>query len=111
MTQEQMIHIGMINSFNIITERNTLEEVASSGVSLFAHVPDEDIPLDLINLMMTYFQSFEMFEYCADLMEYIGLNYNDDGTPLRNDCECTQPAINKYSKIMYCGTCEKRLRI
>jgi len=110
MTQEQMIHVGMINSFNLITERNTLEEIAMSDVSLFAHVPDEEIPLELIQLMMDYFQSYDMFENCVDLMEYIALNYNDDGTRIHNDCECPQPVIEKYKRKMYCGHCEKRIR-
>ncbi len=60
MTQEQMIHVGMINSFNVITEKNTFEPIAMSEVSLFAHVPDEEVPLQLIQLMMDYFKSFEM---------------------------------------------------
>ena len=110
MTQEQMIHVGMINSFNLITERNTLEEIGMSDVSLFAHVPDEEIPLELIQLMMDYFQSYDMFENCVDLMEYIALNYNDDGTHISNDCDCPQPTIEKYSRKMYCGKCEKRIR-
>lgn len=109
MTQEQMIHIGMINSFNVITERNTVEEIASSDLSLFAHLPDKDIPLDFIRLMVDYFQSFEMFEHCIDLMDYIKLNFNDDGTRKIEGCECPQPTIESYSKKMYCGNCNKRL--
>ena len=110
MTQEQMIHVGMINSFNVITERNTFEEIAMSDLSLFAHVPDEQVPLEWIQLMMDYFKSYEMFEYCADLMEYIGLNFNDDGTRIQDGCECPQPVIKEYSKKMFCGECNKRLR-
>jgi hypothetical protein len=111
MTQEQRIHIGMVNSFNLITERNTLDEIVSSDISLFAHFPDEEIPFDLIKLMMNYFQSFEMFEHCAELMEYMEDNFNDDGTRIVNDCECPQPLIENYSKKSYCGICEKRMRI
>jgi hypothetical protein len=110
MTQEQMIHVGMVNSFNLITERNTLEEIAMSDVSFFTHVPDEEIPIELIQLMIDYFQSYDMFENCVDLMEYIALNYNDDGTRISNDCECPQPVIEKYKRKMYCGRCEKRIR-
>ena len=109
MTQEQMIHVGMINSFNLITERNTLEEIATSDLSLFAHVPDQEIPLELIQLMMDYFESYEMFEYCVELMQYIGLNFNDDGTRKIQLCECPQPVIKNYSKKMYCGLCNLRL--
>lgn len=111
MTQEQMIHVGMINSFNLLTERNTLEEIVKSDVSLFAHVPDQDVPIELINLMIDYFKSFEMFECCAELMEYISLNYNDDGTRIMLDiCECPQPMITEYGKNMLCGKCNKRLK-
>jgi hypothetical protein len=110
MTQEQMIHVGMINSFNLLTERNTLEEIATSDISLFAHVPDQEVPLELIRLMMDYFESYEMFEYCVDLMEYIANNFNDDGTRIYDGCECPQPVITKYSKKVYCGHCKKRLR-
>ena len=110
MTQEQLIHVGMINSFNLITERNTLDEIIMSDVSLFAHIPDEDVPLDLIRLMIEYFQSYDMFENCADLMDYAALNYNEDGTRITNDCECPQPVITEYSKNMYCGHCQKRIR-
>lgn len=105
-----MIHIGMINSFNVITERNTVEEIATSDLSLFAHAPDQEIPLELIQLMMDYFQSFDMFENCIDLMEFIALNFNDDGTRIANDCECPQPSIGKYGKKMHCTICDKRLR-
>ena len=110
MTQEQMIHIGMINSFNLLTERNTLEEIATSDLSLFAHVPDEDAPYELIMLMLDYFKSYEMFENCVELMEYIAIHYNDDGTPIENGCECFQPIITAYSKKMFCGECGKRLK-
>lgn len=110
MTQEQMIHVGMINSFNLLTERNTLEEIAMSDVSLFSHVPDEEVPIELVHFMIDYFQSCDMFENCVDLMEYIALNYNENGTRIANDCECPQPVIKKYKRKMYCGHCEKRIR-
>jgi hypothetical protein len=109
MTQEQLIHVGMINSFNLITERNTFEEIVTSDLSLFAHVPDQEIPLELIQLMIEYFQSFEMFEHCADLVMYLDLNYNEDGTRKQHGCECAQPVITGYSKKMFCGNCKKRL--
>jgi hypothetical protein len=110
MTQEQMIHIGMINSFNLLTERNTLEEIAMSDMSLFAHVPDEEAPIELVDLMIEYFQSYEMFEHCKELMDYIDDNFNEDGIRIQNRCECPQPVITDYSKKMFCGHCNKRLK-
>lgn len=110
MTQEQMIHVGMVNSFNLITERNTLDEIAMSDVSLFAHVPDEEVPIEFVQLMIDYFQAYDMFENCAELMEYIAINYDDNGTRIFNNCECPQPVITEYKIKMYCGYCEKRIR-
>jgi hypothetical protein len=109
MTQEQIIHIGMLNSFNLITERYTLDEIATSDVSYFAHVPNEDVPIDLIQLMISYFQSYEMYGYCAELMTYIKTNYNEDGTIIKHECDCAQPVITAYSKKMFCDRCKKRL--
>lgn len=110
MTETQMIHIGMINSFNIITERNTIEEIVKSDLSFFAHVPDEKIPIEIIEVMVDYFQSIEMFENCADLLKYADINYNEDGSHKYNGCECSLPLIENYSKKMVCGVCKKRLK-
>jgi len=110
MTQEQMIHVGMVNSFNLITERNTLDEIAMSDVSLFAHIPDEEVPIELVELMIDYFQSYEMFENCKELMDYIDENFDEDGTRIVDECECPQPVIIDYSRKMYCGHCTKRLK-
>lgn len=109
MTQEQIIHIGMINTFNLITERNTFEDIITSDLSFLAHVPDQDTPIKLIQLMIGYFQSCEMFEHCADLVMYLDLNYNEDGTKKQYGCECSQPVISSYSKKMFCEKCKKRL--
>ena len=107
-----MIHIGMVNSFNVITEKNTFEEIVSSDVSLLAHIPENDVPLELIKLMVEYFKSYEMFEHCIELVEYMSLNYNKDGTAIViiESCECPQPLIVDYSKKMFCGNCDKRLK-
>jgi hypothetical protein len=109
MTQEQMIHIGMINSFNIITGRNTLDEIIKSDVNIFSHAPDEDPPFELVQLMIEYFSSFEMFEKCIELTLYLEDNFNQEGLPKEERCECILPVIQEYSRKMYCGKCSKRL--
>lgn len=110
MTQEQTVYVGLINSFNVITERNTFEEIASSEISFFAHNPEQDPPIEVINFMIEYFKSYEMFENCAELMEYLDNNYNEDGTFKIKGCECIQPVITEYSTKMFCGECNKRLK-
>jgi hypothetical protein len=110
MTQEQMIHIGMINSFNVITGRNTIEEIISSDVNLFAHAPDQEPPFELLEMMIEYFSAFEMFEKCIELNLIMNEQFTPDGKPREEVCECTTPEIKEYSRKMYCQTCNKRLK-
>ena len=110
MTETQVIHLGLVNSFNLIIGNNTIDEIALSDVNLFAHNPDVEISVNLISMMIEYFQSLEMFEYCLELMTYIALNFNDDGTPTLSQCNCEYPVITKYSRKMICGSCKNRLR-
>lgn len=110
MTQEQMIHVSMINSFNVITGRNTFDEIINSDVNVFAHPPDEDPSYDLLQFMIEYFSSFDMFEKCAELTEYVVENYNQDGTSKVEMCECILPEIKTYTKKMHCNHCGKRLK-
>jgi hypothetical protein len=110
MTQEQTIHVGVINSFNLITERNSFEEIVESDLSLFAHNPNTDPSIDVINFMIDYFKSYEMFENCVELMKYLKENYDDNGDFIFKECECQLPLITEYSEKMYCGECGKRLK-
>lgn len=110
MNKQQRLHVGMINSFNLITERVTIEEIIDSGISVFAHVPDSDIKFKDINLMLLYFKDLEMFEECSEIVEYINQNFNDDGSPIEQECECEYPEIDKYIKKIKCSNCKKRLK-
>ncbi len=110
MTQEQMIHIGMINSFNVITGRNNPEEIMTSAVSLFAHLPDDEPPFELLEMMIEYFSAFEMFEKCFELALIMEEKYTPDGKLKEELCECTLPEIVEYSRNMTCGNCKKKLK-
>ena len=110
MTQEQTIHVGVINSFNLITERNSFEEIVESDLSLFAHNPNEDPSIEVIKFMIDYFESYEFFENCAELVKYLDENYDNNGVFINRECECQLPLITEYSEKMYCGTCNKRLK-
>lgn len=108
MTQTQIIHIGMINSFNMITERNTFEEIVESSLTFFAHSPEEDVSLKNLQQMIRYFESIEMYDHCSELLDYINLNFDEKGKRT-GSCECDYPVIKKYSKKMSCDFCDKRL--
>lgn len=109
MTEEQLIHIGMINSFNILTERNTFDEIVTSEMSYIAHLPQDPVDIELVRMMVDYFESYEMFEHCSELIGYINKNYDSNGKAIKHGCECPQPVITEYSSKMFCGKCNKRL--
>lgn len=111
MNKQQRLHIGMINSFNLLTEQITIDEIVSSGVSVFAHTPDSDIKFKDINLMIIYFKDLEMFEYCSKLVNYMKENFNDDGSCKEQECECDYPNILFYTKKTQCSNCNKRLKL
>lgn len=111
MTKEQSIHVGMLNSYNLLLGNATLEQILMSGIGVFAHAPDEETAAENIKFIITYFQTFEMFEHCAELKWYLEENYNKDGTPKVTGCECPLPHFTEYSSDMRCSQCKKRLRL
>lgn len=110
MTKKQRLHIGMINSYNLLTEIATLSEILESGVAIFSHVPDDIPTLNELEKILFYFQEIEMFEHCTHIVKYMEINYDEDGNLRGEDCDCDYPSIVKYEKNMKCGACFKRLR-
>ena len=110
MTTEQMLHIGMINSFNIITGRNSFNEILDSGVSMFAHNPQRNPDYNVVALMIEYFASVDMFEECSEIRRYIDSNYDISGNFIENECDCPQPKIGEYKAVMHCLKCKKILK-
>jgi len=112
MDDNQMIHVGMINSFNVITKRNTLDEVMNSSVPVLTHEPNKDVPYELIEFMVYYFGQYEMYENCAKLKKYIKQTYNDDGSFkfVEEECDCEFPSIETYEVKTRCANCNKILK-
>lgn len=108
----QMTHIGMVNTYNIVLGNATHEEIKAAGLNVLLYDPDEEVTLKLLEFMVKYFSSLEMYEECVNLNEYMRDKFNEDGT-LKNVieyCECEYPKIGKYKKPMICGECEKVIR-
>ena len=110
MNKEQAIHVGMINSYNIITDKASFEQIASTGLGVFAHQPDEELEYENLKFIILYFQTLEMFEHCAELKWYMNENFNEDGSYKEDDCECSYPDIREYNQKVKCHTCKKRIR-
>lgn len=104
MTDTQILHIGMTNSFNLITGRNKLNEIIKSDLNFLIHNPEKKVSIQVIDSMIEYFQSIDMIDNCLELMEYIALNFK--GEP----CLCEYPVITEYGRKMFCGNCQCRIR-
>lgn len=109
MRQNQAVHIGMVNSYNVLVNDANLEQIVMSGIGFFAHSRDEEDALESIEFMIRYFQDVEMYEKCAKLQQYIAENFNEDGTYKEIMCGCEMPEIEQYSPIPKCSICNMRI--
>jgi hypothetical protein len=107
MNTQQTIHLAMINSYNVILGHATVDEVLEAGIGVFTHIPDEDIDLEVVQVMLLYFQEVEMYEHCSSLVDYIKDNWNEDGTRKMIYCECDYPSFDKYEAEIKCNKCNK----
>lgn len=110
MNREQSLHVGMINSYNLLTEKASFRDIVDSGVGVFAHMPDEDIVKENVEFIIYYFQELQMFEYCAELNLFVKENFNKDGSRKDIDCKCELPDISIYKVTAKCERCGKRLQ-
>jgi hypothetical protein len=111
MTKEQRIHVGMVNSFNIITGKANIDQIIDAGIAVFAHEPNSDIGKKNIEFMIYYFREQEMYEECSELSKFVEETFNEDGTYRENFCECERPKIVEYTKRVKCGTCNMRIKV
>ena len=109
MNNTQTVHIGMLNSFNVLTEKATMERIIHSGLAYFAHAPDEESAMRSIEFIISYFKGIEMYEKCAELKEYIDKTFNKDGSYKEKFCECEYPNIEDYRPKPKCSVCNLRL--
>lgn len=109
MNRDQRVHVGMINSYNIIMGYKSILDISMSSVGVFAHAPEGLIEFGNVELIMRYFQSIEMYEYCSNLKKYIKKNFDKNGERIIEECECDLPAIKEYSTIVKCSICNKFL--
>jgi hypothetical protein len=100
----------MLNSFNVITEKVSVDDVIRSGIGVFAHIPDEEPSIEVIDFMIFYFKEMEMYDKCAALKKYIECNYNEDGKPKEERCKCEYPDIIEYVPKIKCAVCNLRIK-
>jgi hypothetical protein len=100
----------MINSYNVITNKVTVEDITNSGIGIFCHSIEEKDGMESIEFMIKYFQNLEMYEKCSDLKEYIKDTFNTDGTYKDSLCECSYPEIESYTPIVKCSICNLKIK-
>ena len=108
MNERQRIHIGMMNSYNVLTGKARLIEVIESAIPIFAHVVDKPIRLQDIHLMKMYFEEIEEYEKCIELSCLVQSLFDQDGNLKKiHSCECDMPLMPRYDDKMICQTCNK----
>ena len=111
MTEEQKIHLAMINSYKILTGSEDANAIASSDIPLFSHNFLNGITIDELRFIIDYFTDIEMFEECAGLQKVMKEMFNDDGSKKGIPCKCPHPTVDKYSLKTKCSTCKKRIKL
>lgn len=107
MTEQQRVHVAMINSFNVLTKRTTVGRVVYSDIPLIAHDLHLGVDEKALSFMISYFESIEMFEKCEELKKIYQSTFDDEGALIQDLCECEYPDPKKYSKKTKCETCKK----
>lgn len=110
MTDTQVIHLSMLNSYNLLTGRASFDQIMDSDIGFFAHLPTDPIDSSTFKLLTWYFSAKEMFEKCSELMKIHDTLFNPDGTPRDVTCECDYPSIVSYSMHILCGECGNLIR-
>ena len=110
MNLKQKVFLAMINSYNLVTNKATFQEILDSDINLFAHIPDDALTTDLIYMMIDYFQDIEMYEKCIELKQLLEDTFNEDGTIKSVQCECDYPEFNSYVGEIKCNKCKKTIK-
>lgn len=110
MTEGQLKHIGMTNSYNILIGKVAVHEVIDSGIGFLFHDIDHPTPIQ-IKKIIAYFSSVNMFEHSAEMRDYLDENFTKSGKPIYIECKCEMPLIVDYTFKMRCARCKNRLKL
>ena len=110
MKESQVVHLGMINSYNVLVNKVSVDEIIFSGIGAFAHAPEERDAKQSVEFMIKYFQDIEMYERCSALQKYIEETFDENGKYKEPFCDCEYPDIKEYSKTTTCSVCNLKLK-
>jgi len=110
MTEQQKIHIAMVNSFNVLTKRVSIEQIFNSDIPMFSHAIEDEPNFNNVMFIVKYFEKVEMFEECLLLKMYADETFDEDGNFIEELCECPYPKIIEYSFQTECKICNLKLK-
>jgi hypothetical protein len=111
MENKKLLHVSMMNSYNVIAGKASINDIAIAGLGFFIHQPDEPVSPAIMDYIISYFEEKEMFEYCADIKKVKDAIYNDDGTFREDNCKCEMPMITNYACVTRCDNCNNPVRL
>ena len=110
MTEQQKIHIAMINSFNVILEKATIDDVLDSNLALFSHEFEEELEYDNLIFILKYFEDIEMFDKCSEFKAFIDRTFDNKGQHREKACSCPYPDIKFYEPKIKCSACNMKIK-
>jgi hypothetical protein len=81
MNKNQLVHIAMLNSYNVITGKVDEMIITETSIPMFAHVPNEEISEKNLSSIIKYFENLEMYEHCEELKNEYDLRFDSLGRP------------------------------
>lgn len=107
MKDRQRVHIGMVNSYNVLTRKARVIDVIESPIPIFAHIVDDVLQKSEIDLIIGYFEMIEEYEKCIELKCVSQTLFYDNGEPKEmKQCECLMPSYApRYDDVMICCKC------
>ena len=64
------LHIAMLNTYDILAENMTVEDVMVSAESFMLFDPTEGIDSDTCDTLLEHFEDLEEYEKCKTILEY-----------------------------------------
>lgn len=106
--KEEKLHQAMMNSFNLITNKITYNDLFDLGKFYLVHIPDEPVTIYDLDIMIDYFEELEMYENCAELKKLLDIELEEEQNQ-EEVCECKNPKIyDDEDGNIKCQTCNKR---
>jgi hypothetical protein len=110
MTEQQKIHIAMVNSFNVILDKATIDDVLDSNLALFSHEFEEELEYDNLMFILKYFEDIEMFDKCSEFKAFIDKTFDNKGQHKEKACNCPYPDIKFYEPKIKCSSCSRKIK-